>query len=450
MAMSFHWFLNADKNYYPHNLTTFRDHAGIATTTLAQENTMSDKKAPIETTQHERIQQLSVAVMRRAPLDALVLLERQSDAVIAKVLEKLSPDLAVRILSHMDEKKAALLSPQIHEQIGEQWSVNLSYAEDSVGRIMEAPLDAFPKTMKVAELIEALRQTAATRQIIYAFVVETDMTLLGLVVLRDLLFASAEDSLEDLMISDPFYFNAANSLNDSVQAALLRHYPIYPVCDDDHRLVGQIRGYAMFERRTVALTAQTGQMVGVGKEEHIGTPWFKCLLMRHPWLQLNLLTAFVAGSVVGLFEDTIAQIVVLAVFLPILAGQSGNTGCQALAVTLRSMTLNELKPGMEGGLLRKEALLGFGNGLLVGGTAALGMYAYATMGGNEAALTLAMVVFVAMLGACVISGVIGVIVPLCLRRLGADPVTASTIFLTTITDIASMGLLLALATLVLL
>ena len=450
MVMSFHWFLNADKNHYPHNLTTFHDHASIAITTLPQENTMSDKKAPIETTQHERIQQLSVAVMRRAPLDALVLLERQSDAVIAKVLEKLSPDLAVRILSHMDEKKAALLSPQIHEQIGEQWSVNLSYAEDSVGRIMEAPLDAFPKTMKVAELIEALRQTAATRQIIYAFVVETDMTLLGLVVLRDLLFASAEDSLEDLMISDPFYFNAANSLNDSVQASLLRHYPIYPVCDDDHRLVGQIRGYAMFERRTVALTAQTGQMVGVGKEEHIGTPWFKCLLMRHPWLQLNLLTAFVAGSVVGLFEDTIAQIVVLAVFLPILAGQSGNTGCQALAVTLRSMTLNELKPGMEGGLLRKEALLGFGNGLLVGGTAALGMYAYATMGGNEAALTLAMVVFVAMLGACVISGVIGVIVPLCLRRLGADPVTASTIFLTTITDIASMGLLLALATLVLL
>jgi magnesium transporter len=114
------------------------------------------------------------------------------------------------------------------------------------------------------------------------------------------------------------------------------------------------------------------------------------------------------------------------------------------------MTLNELKPCMETRLLYKEALLGFGNGLLVGVTAAIGMFAYASMNGSETALMLAGVVFVAMLGACVISGVIGVVVPLCLRRLGADPVTASTIFLTTITDIVSMGLLLALATLVLL
>jgi len=211
-----------------------------------------------------------------------------------------------------------------------------------------------------------------------------------------------------------------------------------------------VRGYALFERRAIELTAHTGQMVGVEKEEHIGTPWFKCLLMRHPWLQMNLMTAFVAGAVVGMFEDTIAQIVVLAAFLPVLAGQSGNTGCQALAVTLRSMTLNELKPGMEFRLIKKEALLGLGNGLLVGLTAALGMFLYATSNGTESPLTLAVVVLFAMLGACIISGVIGVIVPLTLRRLGTDPVTASTIFLTTATDIVSMGLLLALATIVML
>ncbi|MFT5221413.1 MAG: magnesium transporter [Planctomycetota bacterium] len=410
---------------------------------------MQKKHIPLDPQDLPGIQQLAIAVMRRAPLDALTLLEGESDEVIADVLEALSPDLAVRILSHMDEKRSEILSPQIEKQIGEQWSVNLGYDEDSIGRIMEPPLDAFKETMTVAELVESMRETATTRQIVYAFVVEDDMTLIGLVVLRDLLFAKPEQRLQELMISDPFAFSASTSVVASTEAALLRHYPIYPVCDSNNRLVGQIRGYALFERRNFTLTAQTGQMVGVEKEEHIGTPWFKCLLMRHPWLQVNLLTGFLAGSVVGLFEETIAQIVVLAVFLPILAGQSGNTGCQALAVTLRGMTLNELKPGMEIGLIRKEALLGMGNGLLVGITAALGMFAYSSFSGNESALTLSIVVFFAMLGACIVSGVIGVIIPLILRRLGADPVTASTIFLTTITDIASMGFLLALATIVL-
>jgi len=397
-----------------------------------------------------RMHQLVVAVKRRAPLDALVLLDRESDEVIADVLEQLHPDLAVRILSHMDSDRSALLLPSIEDRIGEQWSVNLGYPEDSIGRMMEPPLEAFPPTMRVQELTDVLRDIARDRQVVYAFIVEQDMTLVGLVAMRDLLFANPEDTLGNLMITQLFYFRASTTVDDSINAALLRHYPIYPVCDEDRHLIGLVRGYALFERRTIELTAQTGQMVGVVKEEHIGTPWFKCMLMRHPWLQLNLMTAFLAGAVVGMFEDTIAQIVVLAAFLPVLAGQSGNSGCQALAVTLRSMTLNELKPGMELSLIKKEAVLGLGNGLLVGLTAALGMYLYASSSGNESAFTLAVVVLFAMLGACIISGVIGVIVPLTLRRLGTDPVTASTIFLTTATDIVSMGLLLGLATLIML
>ncbi len=402
---------------------------------------------PNDETQLERLAQ---TVMQRAPLDALLLLERESDEVIAAVLEKVRPDFAVRILSHMDPKRAAKLSPKIHQQIGDQWSVNLGYAEDSVGRIMEPPADAFPGSMTVAELIDALRRTAVRRQVVYAFVVDEDHRLIGLVVLRDLLFANPDDRLEELMITDPFYFEASTPLEATMQDALLRHYPMYPVCDEQRHLVGQLRGYALFERRTYVLTAQSGKMVGVEKEERVGTPWLRCLLMRHPWLQLNLLTAFLAGAVVGLFEDTIARVVVLAAFLPILAGQCGNTGCQALAVTLRSMVLKELKPGMEKKLFAKEAFLGAGNGMLVGIPAAIGMYAYASMQEFETAPLLAIIVFLAMAGACVASGVSGVVVPLALRRLGADPVTASTIFLTTLTDVVSMGLLLLLATLILL
>jgi len=208
-----------------------------------------------------------------------------------------------------------------------------------------------------------------------------------------------------------------------------------------------VRGQSMFEEQAYEISAQAGRMVGVDKEERLTTPWARSLRFRHPWLQLNLLTAFIAAAVVGLFQDTIDRIVILAAFLPVLAGQSGNTGCQALAVALRGMTLGELQPGTERALVLKEGFLGLLNGTMVGLTAALGMYVAARAQSNPAALILAVIVFCAMIGSCVVSGIAGALIPLTLRRLGADPATASSIFLTTATDVASMGLFLTLATL---
>jgi magnesium transporter len=198
-------------------------------------------------------------------------------------------------------------------------------------------------------------------------------------------------------------------------------------------------------KRLIELSAQPGAMVGVEKEERLATPWFRSLRLRHPWLQLNLLTAFVAAAVVGLFQETIDRLLILTMFLPVLAGQSGNTGSQALAVTLRSVFLGDLNLGKEKALIMKEALLGLLNGALVGMVAAIGMYVVASVKHMPNALMLSVVVFVAMIGSCVISGSCGAIVPLVLKKLGADPVIASSIFLTTATDVASMGLLLGLA-----
>jgi magnesium transporter len=188
-------------------------------------------------------------------------------------------------------------------------------------------------------------------------------------------------------------------------------------------------------------------MVGVEKEERLGTPWRRSLFLRHPWLQLNLLTAFLAAAVVGVFQDTLDRLVILALFLPVLAGQSGNTGCQALAVTLRGMTIGELKPGSERILITKEAGLGLLNGVGVGVIAAIGMYLTASSQESAHPFLLGFVVFVAMVFSCVASGVSGAIVPLALKRLGFDPATASSIFLTTATDVVSMGMLLGLAAL---
>jgi magnesium transporter len=134
----------------------------------------------------------------------------------------------------------------------------------------------------------------------------------------------------------------------------------------------------------------------------------------------------------------------------VLSGQSGNTGCQTLAVTLRGLTLGELRRGSARRLVLKEGLLGVLNGALVGVSAAVGMYVVARTQGNPSALLLSLVVLLAMVGSCLVSGLAGALIPLSLRRLGADPATASSIFLTTATDVASMGLFLGLATLLLL
>jgi DNA-binding response OmpR family regulator/cation transporter-like permease len=201
------------------------------------------------------------------------------------------------------------------------------------------------------------------------------------------------------------------------------------------------------QKRSIELSAQPGAMVGVEREERLATPLFRSLRLRHPWLQLNLLTAFAAGSMVYVFHGIIERAVILAMFLPVLAGQSGNTGCQTLAVTLRGVFLGELKSGAEKALIIKESLLGLMNGALVGLVAAVVMYVAATLQQVPAAFMLGLVVFLAMTGSCVISSICGAIVPLALKKLGADPSTASSIFLTTATDIVSMGMLLGLATL---
>ena len=213
---------------------------------------------------------------------------------------------------------------------------------------------------------------------------------------------------------------------------------------ESNRLYGEL---VTEHRRLVELSAQAGEMVGVVKDEHAATPWWRSLWQRHRWLQLNLITAFVAAGVIGLFQETIDRLLILTMFLPVLAGQSGNTGSQALAVTLRAVFLGEVELGRQKALVMKEALLGLLNGALVGIVAASCMYVVAVVKHMDNAPMLALVVFLAMIGSCVISGACGAVMPMILKKLGADPVVASSIFLTTATNVASMALLLGLATL---
>jgi magnesium transporter len=316
----------------------------------------------------------------------------------------------------------------------------------TVSDLMSPAVGVFRGTATVAETIEALREATKTAFITYCYVTDEAGRLQGVVVMREMLLAKPEDTLEAVMLRDPFALKQDMPLEDALKEALGRHYPVYPVVDDKGVLTGLVRGETLFANRAIAISGQSGSMVGVDKEERSGTPLKRSLLLRHPWLQINLLTAFVAAAVVGLFEDTLGKLVILAVFLPVMAGQTGNTGCQALAVTLRGMTLGDLKPGSERSLVLKEGTLGFFNGLFVGVTAGLGMFFYATMQGEAQPLVLGMVVTVSMVVACSVASVAGAMIPLTLKKLGADPATASSIFLTTASDVASMGIFLSLAT----
>jgi magnesium transporter len=200
------------------------------------------------------------------------------------------------------------------------------------------------------------------------------------------------------------------------------------------------------QERAIELSAQPGVMVGVEKEERLATPWLRSLRLRHPWLQFNLLTSLAGGGMVLIFQDTINRMLILAVFVPILISQTNNTGGQTLAITLRGLVLGELKAGKEKTLVMKEALLGLLNGALVGLVAATAMYLAATAQHLSVALMLGVVVFLAMTGSCIISGICGALVPLALKKFGADPATASSIVLTTATDAAALLMLLGLAT----
>ncbi|TAG33671.1 MAG: magnesium transporter, partial [Verrucomicrobia bacterium] len=316
---------------------------------------------------------------------------------------------------------------------------------EHIGDFVEPAAAVFAPQTTVREATELIREIVKSAFVTYAYVTDKDQRLIGLVTMRDLLLAPSEATLGDIMLRDPFVLLAEARLMDALKLTMSLHYPCYPVCTKGGRLLGLVWGHRLFAAQAVEISMQVGSMVGVDREERAHTPWWTCFKFRHPWLQLNLLTAFVAAAVVGVFETTIEQIVVLAVFLPVLAGQSGNTGCQALAVTLRGMTLGEFKAGQGRGIILKETLLGFANGLLVGITAGAGMFFYALQQDTaQSPLILGLVVASAMTVACVLSGICGVLTPLALRRVGADPATASSIFLTTATDVVSMGVFLSL------
>ena len=370
-------------------------------------------------------------------------LRNDSDAQIATALHQLPAGQAHKVLEQFDPARRVAIerADAAHDLL-----LGYDYPERTVGRLMESAPAVFPPDATVGDVIEALRDVVRQRMVIYVFVADDEGLLSGVVAFRELVFGARGQALAEVMVRDPFFLTPTMSLVDAMHEVVTRHYPIYPVCEADGRLLGLVKGAALFEQQAFEISAQAGSMVGVEKEERLATPWARSFKFRHPWLLVNLLTVAVSASVVGMFQDAINKIVVLAIFLPVMSGQCGNLGTQSLAVVLRGVTLGELHSDGVLAMVLKEGWLGFLNGFVTGALAGAAMY-WIALGRHEPAASLAGAIVVAMTASCTFAGMAGVSIPLLLRKFGADPATASGIFLSTVTDVLSMGCFLGLASL---
>jgi magnesium transporter len=281
----------------------------------------------------------------------------------------------------------------------------------------------------VREVLVRIRASRrrATRRL---FVVDADNLLEGQVDIQDVATASATTRLEEIQRPVRAVVNAVAPREEVVE--IIEHYKLtdLPVVDAEGRLIGVVRYRNLMAAAENEATVAMQTMVGVSKDEKALSNVSFAVRKRLPWLQINLVTAFLAASVVGLFESTIAKYTALAVLLPVVAGQSGNTGAQALAVTMRGLALREIRLRQWPRILFKEASTAFWNGLAVAATTALGVWVWSASPG------LAGVIGVSMILSMVIAGISGAAIPLLLTAARQDPAQSSSIVLTTVTDVA--------------
>ncbi|MDD3518846.1 MAG: CBS domain-containing protein, partial [Chromatiales bacterium] len=228
----------------------------------------------------QHVERLTRMVRARVPLDAALLLSREPAATVATVLDAVPLALARDIVEHL---------PPTLRPVGLSGLSTELDIPGTVADLMEAVLGVLPESATVQDAIAFLRAAGDTaRQITYLYATDGDGRLSGAIVIRDLLLAQADQPLTEIMIIHPFALPIGMETGDAIKAAIHRHYPVYPVVDADGRIRGVVRGWRLFERQAIEITAQTGQMVGVDKDERVFSGFWQAFRMRHPWLQLNL------------------------------------------------------------------------------------------------------------------------------------------------------------------
>lgn len=316
----------------------------------------------------------------------------------------------------------------------------MDYPPGSAGRVMDTRIPSYRGEQPVAITLEQLRQSKP-KDVRQLFVVDAERRLMGVVDLQELLIAEPTDLLKEIARPPSAAVSPFDDREEVAQKLRDFHLEQLPVIDIHGRLIGAIRHHALLKTLEEAASVDIQMMVGAGREERaLSEPQF-AVRKRLPWLWMNLGTAFLAAAVVGLFESTIAQFTALAVLLPVVAGQSGNSGAQALAVTMRGLALREISTRHWFRVLFKEVNVGVINGVAIALTTGAGVLLWS---GNAG---LALVICIAMVLSMVAAGAAGAVIPIALTRLGQDPAQSSTIILTTVTDIAGFLSFLGIASL---
>ncbi|HUG99546.1 MAG TPA: magnesium transporter [Gammaproteobacteria bacterium] len=382
-----------------------------------------------------------VPVMPRlSPEVAAQLLANFEQATVARLLTELSPGDAARILASLEESGRKNYLGWLEESAAREIRRALEYPADSAGHLMETRIAQFRGSATVGETLARLRKVRAktTRSL---FIVDEDNRLSGRASIQDIALAAPETRLDELARPVAAAVSALAPTEEVVEVLERSKLADLPVIDIDGRLLGIIYHATLLQVVQEDATADIQTMVGASKDERALSPTLFAVRKRLPWMQINLLTAFLAASVVGLFESTIAQFTALAVLLPVVAGQAGNAGAQALAVTMRGLALREIGLRHWFRVTRKEVQTGLINGLAIALTCGIGVFAW------SGSLGLVVVIAMSMVLAMVAAGFAGALVPIMLTRLGQDPAQSSSIILTTVTDVAGFFSFLGIATL---
>lgn len=361
--------------------------------------------------------------------------ERQADVLQAASVRTVM--LVLRALSSEErEVTLASLPPAVQTEYREL----LEFPERTAGRYMDRLPGRYIADQTVGEALAELRKSKWQR-VRSMYLVDENDVLAGRVDLQDMALAEPDTPMSDLLNRVDEVAHLTSTEEDLVEVFDRTRVDSIPVVDQDSRLLGIIRYTNLFQAAEEAATAGIQRMVGASADERaLSKPLF-AVKRRLVWLHINLLTAFLAAAVVGLFESTIAKFTALAILLPVVAGQSGNAGSQALAVTMRGLALREVSTLQWRAVLSKELQIGMINGAALALSCGLGVWVWSGSWG------LALVIAIAMITAMIMAGASGAIVPMLLSRLGQDPATASSIILTTVTDVSGFLAFLGTATL---
>ena len=357
-----------------------------------------------------------------------------------EILLQASPRIILKVLLTMsDEEKSTVLSRLSANTRKEIGSI-LSFPEDSVANIMSSAVGTIDVDMTVDQAIEQIRVEATTVDLTQ-LVVDQDNRLLGRVTTHSLALAAGNTPIRDIIESVPSVIGVVESRQAVVEMVETVDFDVLPVLDNEQKLLGIVRHDILKDVIQEDAQADLQRMMGVSTDERALSHGTLSIKHRLPWLYINLGTAFLAASVVGLFENVVAQFTALAVLLPVVAGQSGNAGSQAMAVTIRGLALREISFRQWFRLSRKEFFVGSVNGILIALVCGLSVFLW------QQSLGLTFIISLSMVIALAIAGVAGALVPILLARFGQDPATASSIILTTITDVIGFFVFLGIATL---